>query len=82
MQSSQYIPLIVGRSADTHVQELIRKAERDALIKSIKSGRPSRVAGIRVAIGHSIVGFGRWFAGRPKRRPAIIEVESAYRLAR
>ena len=81
MQTSQYIPLVVGRT-DSRVDEFIRKAERDALIKSIKSGRPSRISGIRVAIGQPIIGFGHWFAGRPKRRQTIIEVESAYRLAR
>ena len=81
MQTSQYIPLIVGRT-DSRADELIRKAERDALIRSIKSGRPSRISVIRLAIGQHIVGFGRWFAGRPKRRQTIIEVESAYRLAR
>ncbi len=82
MQTSQYIPLIAGRSPDSHVQELIRKAEHDALIKSVKSARPSRIAGLRLAIGQQIVGFGRWFAGRPRRRKPVIDVQSAYRIAR
>ena len=82
MQTSQYISLFVGRSAELHIQELIREAERDALIKAVKSQRPSRISVLRLAIGQQIVGFGRWFAGRPRRRKPVIDVQSAYRIAR
>lgn len=82
MQTSQYIQLLVGREADFRVKDLIRKAEHDALIKQVKSLRPSRTSVLRLAIGQQIVGFGRWFGGRSRRRKPVIDVQSAYRIAR
>jgi hypothetical protein len=67
---------------DDYVLERIRKAEHDALIKSVKSLRPSRISVLRLAVGQQIVGFGRWFGGRSRRRKPVIEVQSAFRIAR
>jgi hypothetical protein len=82
MQSSSYLSLIVSGSADRYVEELIREAERSALIKEARGRRPSVIQSLRLAIGHSMVGIGRKVAGRPRRSSPALDVPAAFKIAR
>ena len=81
MHASSYVSLLVSGSADLYAQELIREAERGALIKAAKSGRRSIVQALRLAVGQFMVGSGRKVAGRPRRRRAL-DVPVAFKIAR
>jgi hypothetical protein len=82
MHASSYVSLLVSGSADLYVQELVREAERSALIKAAKSGRRSVVQSLRLVIGQFMVGSGRKVAGRSRRRQRALDVPVAFKIAR
>lgn len=83
MQANSHISLLVSGSADLYVQERIRQAERDALVREAKGHRPSIVASVRQIIGQSMVISGRWIAGCPQRRQErALETPVAFKIAR
>jgi hypothetical protein len=82
MQSSSFLSLIVSGSADQYVQELVREAERSALIKEARGQRPSVIESMRLAIGHAMVGMGRKVAGRPRRQSRALDAPAAFKIAR
>jgi hypothetical protein len=83
MQANSHISLLVAGSADYYVQERIRKAERDALVREAKGRRPSIFASIRQIIGHSMVRSGSWIAGCPQRRQErALDTPIAFKIAR
>ena len=82
MHASSYVSLLVSGSADLYAQELMREAERDALIKAAKIGKRSVIESIRLAVGQFMVGSGRWVAGRPRRRQRALDVPVAFKIAR
>ncbi len=83
MQANSHISLLVSGTADYYVQERIRTAERDALVRAAKGRRPSVVASIRQIIGHSMVKSGSWIAGCPQRRQErALDVPVAFKIAR
>ena len=73
MQANSHISLLVSGSADHLVQERIRNAERDALVRAAKGRRPSIFASVRQIIGQSMVTSGRWIAGCPQRRHGALQ---------
>ena len=83
MQPSSHISLLVSGSADHYVQERIRTAERDALVRAAKGSRPSIFASVRQIIGQSMVTSGRWIAGCPQRRQdRALDTPVAFKIAR
>jgi hypothetical protein len=80
MQSG-YLSILVSGSADQFVQERVRQAEREALVRQARRHR-SLFAQIRLAVGQSMVISGKWVAGRPRRKARSLEVPAAYKLAR
>jgi hypothetical protein len=83
MQASSHISYLVSGSADHYVQELIREAERHALVKAARGRRLSIFASLRQVIGRSMVASGRWVAGCPQRRQErALDVPVAFKIAR
>ena len=82
MHPSSYVSLLVSGSADLYAQELVREAERAALIKAARAQRRSIVETLRLAIGQFMVGSGRKVAGRPRRRKHVVDVPVVFKIAR
>ena len=82
MHPSSYVSLLVSGSAELYAQELMREVEREALIKAAKSGKPSMIEALRLAVGQFMVGSGRWIAGRPRRRQRALDVPVVFKIAR
>lgn len=81
MQSSSVISFLVSGTADYHVQERVKEAERAALIRSAQGRQSSVVRSMRELVGRSMVVAGKWIAGRPRRQRQI-DVPAALKIAR
>ena len=82
MHPTSYVSIIMSGSAERFLQERIQEAERDALAKVARFGKPTVFASSRMAIGQIVVSLGRLIAGRPQREERALDVPVAFKIAR
>jgi hypothetical protein len=77
MQASYYIAILSTQEIERNVQERIRYAEREHLLRILRENRISRYGQLRVAIGELVVRFGRKIEGNQVPTERWIDVPGA-----
>ena len=77
MQASYHIAILSAQEIERNVQERIRDAEREHLLRSLRQHRTDRIRSIRVAIGSLVVSFGRRIGGSQEQTERWYDVPEA-----
>ena len=77
MHASYHIAILSAEEVQRHVQERIRNAEREHLLRSLREHRPDRFRNVRVAFGGLVERFGRKISGSTEASERWIDVPEA-----
>jgi hypothetical protein len=77
MQASYHIAILSAQEVERHVQERIRTAEREHLLRSFRQNRPNRFRSVRAVLGGLVERFGRKISGSTEASERWIDVPNA-----